>query len=343
MRKLLNSLFIVSEDSYLSLDGENIVIRKDDEQIGRFPLHTLENILCFSYKGASPALMGKCAKDGIGLAFFSPSGRFLARTLGESRGNVLLRKEQYRRSDNQDSSCQIAKHFLLGKIYNSRSILERATRDHPLRIDIQAVRNISSELAQSLSDVTACDNLDVLRGIEGQAAAYYFGVLDQLILQNEDAFAFTGRSRRPPLDRFNALISFLYTLLANQCAWALEGVGLDSYVGFLHRDRAGRRSLSLDLMEELRPILSDRLALTMINNREIRPEHFEIHENGAVLLNDNGRKVVLSAWQERKRETLTHPFLEEKIAWGLVPHVQALLLARYLRGDIDSYPPFLWK
>ena len=343
MRKLLNSLFIVSDDVYLTLEGENIVVLKGDEKAGRFPLHTLENILCFSYKGASPALMGKCARAGIGLAFFSPSGRFLARTLGESRGNVLLRKEQYRRSDNQVASCQISKHFLLGKIYNSRGVLERATRDHPLRIDIQAVRQVSSVLAQSLNDIAVGGNLDYLRGVEGQAAAQYFSVLDQLVLQNKEDFAFKGRSRRPPLDRFNALLSFLYTLLASQCAWALEGVGLDSYVGFLHRDRAGRRSLALDLMEELRPILADRLALTMINNREIRSEHFEMQESRAVLLNDSGRKVVLAAWQERKRETLTHPFLEEKMAWGLVPHLQALLLARYLRGDTDDYPPFLWK
>ena len=343
MKKLLNTLFVVSEDTYLALEGENIVLRKDDEQAGRFPLHTLESIFCFSYKGASPALMGKCVKDGIGLAFFTPNGRFLARTCGESRGNVLLRKEQYRRSDNQDASCYIAKQFLLGKIYNSRWVLERATRDHALRLDVQAVKHVSDYLAQTLNGITECDNLEQLRGLEGEAAARYFGVLDNLVLQNKSSFAFAGRSRRPPLDRLNALLSFIYTLLAAQCAWALEGVGLDSYVGFLHRDRAGRRSLALDLMEELRPILGDRLAITLINNRELQPKHFEQRENGAVLLNDNGRKIVLAAWQERKKDLLTHPFLEEKLPWGMVPYIQALLLARYLRGDLDSYPPFLWK
>jgi CRISPR-associated protein Cas1 len=343
MRKLLNTLFVVSEDAYLALEGENVVISKDGEQAGRFPLHTLENILSFSYKGASPALMGKCARDGIGLAFYTPSGRFLARTCGESQGNVLLRKEQYRRSDDLRASCRIAKQFVLGKLYNSRWVLERATRDHPLRMDIQAVKHVSDLLGRTLSDVSACDNLESLRGLEGEGAARYFGVLDQLLLQNKEDFTFTGRSRRPPLDRFNALLSFSYALLANQCAAALEGVGLDSYVGFLHRDRAGRNSLALDLMEEFRSILGDRLALTLINNRAVRPEHFELRENGAVLLNEGGRKAVLTAWQERKREVITHPFLEEKLAWGLVPHVQALLLTRYLRGDIDAYPPFLWK
>ncbi|MCL2842376.1 MAG: type I-C CRISPR-associated endonuclease Cas1c [Oscillospiraceae bacterium] len=342
MRRLLNTLFVVSDDAYLSLEGENIVVQKDDGP-ARFPLHTLENILSFSYKGASPALMGKCAKDGIGLSFFTPTGRFLARTYGESRGNVLLRKEQYRRSDDLHSSCLIAKQFVTGKVYNSRWVLERATRDHPLRLDVQTVKYVSDLLARTLSDVAECDTLERLRGLEGESAARYFGVLDQLLLQNKDEFSFIGRSRRPPLDRFNALLSFIYALLANQCAAALEGVGLDSYVGFMHRDRAGRISLALDLMEEFRSILGDRLALTLINNRTVRPEHFELRENGAVLLTADGRKAVLAAWQERKREALTHPFLEEKLAWGLVPHVQALLLARYLRGDLDAYPPFLWK
>ena len=343
MKKLLNTLFVVSEDTYLTLDGENVVVLRGDEKLARYPLHTLENILCFSYKGASPALMGKCARDRIGLAFFTPYGRFLARTCGESHGNVLLRKEQYRRSDALDFSAKIAKEFLTGKVYNSRSVLERARRDHPLRIDMDAVENASTHLARGIGDIRECDELQRLMGLEGETAARYFGVLDELVLQNRETFGFTTRSRRPPFDPFNALLSFLYTLLANECACALEGVGLDSYVGFLHRDRAGRRSLALDLMEELRPILGDRLALRLINNREITSKHFETSESGAVLLTDSGRKLVLSAWQERKKETVTHPFLEEKIVWGLVAHVQALLLARFLRGDLDTYPPFLWK
>ena len=343
MKKLLNTLFVVSEDAYLSLEGENVVVLRGDEKLARYPLHTLESILCFSYKGASPALMGKCAREKIGLAFFNPSGRFLARTCGESHGNVLLRKEQYRCSDAPDASARIAKEFLTGKVYNSRNVLERALRDHALRIDVEAVESASAHLARGLSDIRECDDLQRLRGLEGEATARYFGVLEELVLQNREEFRFIGRSRRPPLDPFNALLSFIYSLLATMCASALEGVGLDSYVGFMHRDRAGRKSLALDLMEELRPILGDRLALNLINNREIAPKHFEKSENGAVMLGDSGRKVVLSAWQERKKETITHPFLDEKIAWGLVPHAQALLLARFLRGDLDTYPPFLWK
>lgn len=343
MRKLLNTLFILSDDVYLSLDGENIVILRDESQLGRFPLHTLEDILCFSYKGGSPALMGKCAAMGIGLAFFTPRGKFLARVCGESRGNVLLRKEQYRRSDDAGQSCEIARRIVLGKVYNSRWVLERATRDHALRIDIDKVKNASKQLGNSLPMILDCDDLERLRGLEGETAACYFGVLDHLILQNKEDFAMHSRSRRPPLDRFNALLSFIYTLLAHHCAAALEGVGLDSYVGFLHRDRAGRRSLALDLMEELRSVLGDRLAITIVNNRNILPHHFEVRENGAVLLNDEGRKIVLTAWQERKKEVIKHPFLEEKIQWGLVAYVQALLLARYLRGDLDDYPPFMWK
>lgn len=343
MKKLLNTLFVISEDAYLSLEGENVVLLKGEEKAGRFPLHTLEAIYCFSYKGASPALMGKCAQMSIGLAFFTPRGRFLARTVGESSGNVLLRKEQYRHSDDPRRSCQAARQFILGKVYNSRWVLERALRDHALRINQDRVERASQTLRSALLDIAECTSLERLRGLEGETAACYFGVLDELVLQNKETFTLSGRSRRPPLDPFNALLSFAYALLGNQCASALEGVGLDSYVGFLHRDRAGRASLSLDLMEELRPLLADRLALTLVNNRLIRPEHFEKRENGAVYLSDEGRKTVLTAWQERKKEDLTHPFLEEKLPWGLVPHAQALLLARYLRGDVDSYPPFLWK
>lgn len=343
MKKLLNTLFILSEDVYLALEGENIVVLREEEQAGRFPLHTLEEILCFSYKGASPALMGKCANMGIGLAFFSPRGKFLARVCGESRGNVLLRKEQYRRSDDTKKSCEIAKQFILGKVYNSRWVLERATRDHPMRVDTDALKGAAKGLAGALDDIADCTNLERLRGLEGETAARYFGVMNHLILQNKEKFATTGRSRRPPLDRLNALLSFVYTLLSHQCASALEGVGLDSYVGFLHRDRAGRTSLALDLMEELRPILGDRFVISLINNKKILPKHFEMYENGAVLLGDEGRKIVLTAWQARKKEKLTYPFLEEKMPWGLVPHIQAILLARYLRGDLDSYPPFLWK
>lgn len=343
MKKLLNTLYILSEDSYSALDGENIVILFGEKTVGRYPLHTLQSIVCFSYKGASPALMGKCARMQIDLSFFTPHGRFLARTCGESQGNVLLRRTQYRMADEPHESCELAKAFLIGKIYNARWQLERATRDHPDRVDVKRLKQISEFLAQSIRNIAGCSDMEQLRGYKGEAAQKYFGVLDELILQNRSVFSFSGRSRRPPLDPTNAVLSFVYTLLANACASALEGVGLDSYVGFLHRDRPGRTSLALDLMEELRAVFADRLAITLINTRKINEKHFEIRENGAVFLNDMGRKIVLQAWQERKQEKIRHPFLEESIPWGLVPHVQALLLARFLRGDMDGYPPFLWK
>lgn len=343
MRKLLNTLFVLSEDSYLSLDGENILIQREGQEAARFPLHTLETILCFSYKGASPGLMGACAARNVSLCFLSPTGRFLARVSGETRGNVLLRKEQYRRSDDPSQSCYLARCFIAGKLYNCRGVLERATRDHALRVDVPALKRVSSQLASALPPVSECTDAERLLGLEGECASRYFDVFDQLILQNKQDFFFQERSRRPPLDRMNALLSFLYTLLAHDCASALEAVGLDPYVGFLHRDKPGRASLSLDLMEELRSILADRFSLTLVNNRLIHSGDFEEQENGAVLLNENGRKAVLAAWQDRKRETISHPFLEEKITWGLVPYVQALLLARHLRGDLDAYPPFLWK
>ncbi len=343
MKKLLNTLFVLSEDVYLSLDGENVVLLRGDETAGRFPLHTLESILSFSYKGASPALMGKCVQYGKNLAFFTPRGRFLARVSGPCGGNILLRRTQYRTADDSAASCSLARNFILGKLYNCRWVLERATRDHPMRVDVAALKAASEQIKTLLPQVAVCDSLETLRGLEGKGAAYYFDVVGQLVLQNKESFSFSGRNRRPPLDPMNALLSFLYALLANDCAAALEGVGLDSQAGFLHRDRSGRSSLALDLMEELRPILADRMALTIVNGRKIGPEDFQYQPSGAVFLSDNGRKTVLAAWQERKREILTHPYLKEKLPWGLVPHIQALLLARYMRGDLDAYPPFFWK
>lgn len=343
MRKLLNTLFVTSEDVYLALENENVVVLAGEERKGQFPLVMLEGIVSFSYKGASPALMGACAQRGVGLCFMTPNGRFLARVSGEERGNVLLRKEQYRVSDDPKKSCRVARCMVFGKTYNSRWVLERAVRDHGMRVDAGGMKAASQLLAQSLEGILDQTDLDALRGIEGQNSAVYFSRFDGLILNQKEDFHYDGRSRRPPMDRVNALLSFVYTLLGNDCAAALEAVGLDAYVGFLHRDRPGRVSLALDLMEELRPVMADRLVLTLINTRVIRREHFTRQESGAVLLNDNGRKAVLSAWQSRKREELTHPYLKERMVWGLVPHVQALLLARTLRGDLDDYPPFLWK
>ena len=343
MRKLLNTLFVTSEDSYLALENENVIVLGEEEKRGQFPLSILEGIVCFSYKGASPALMGACAKRNVQLCFMTPNGRFLARTSGESRGNVLLRKKQYRVSDDEEQSCLIARDFIFGKVYNTRWMIERTVRDHALRVDADALKRLSGQMAGQLPKIAEAVDLDTLRGLEGEASTRYFAAFDQMILNQKEDFRFEDRNRRPPTDRVNALLSFAYTMLANDCAAALESVGLDAYVGFLHRDRPGRMSLALDLMEELRGPLADRLVLTLINTRSIQAKHFQRQTDNAVLLNDEGRKLFLSAWQERKREMMTHPYLKEKIFWGLVPYVQALLLARCLRGDLDGYPPFLWK
>lgn len=343
MRQLLNTLFVTSEDVYLSLDGENVVANRDGAAIARYPLHTLQSIVSFSYSGASPALMGACAQRDIGLAFCTPRGRFLARVSGQMHGNVLLRRTQYRAADDPSESCRIARMMILGKVYNARWSIERTRRDHALRIDGERFAAVSRQLQELLPLITSETAPESLRGLEGAAATAYFSVLDDMILRGKETFFFRERSRRPPMDAFNALLSFAYSLLAHDCAGALESVGLDAYVGFLHRDRPGRVSLALDLMEELRPCFADRFVLTLVNNRIIKPEDLSFRENGTVLLTDGGRKLFIQKWQERKRETITHPFLEEKLPWGLVPYVQSLLLARYLRGDLDGYPPFLWK
>lgn len=343
MRKLLNTLYVMTENCYLTLDGENIVIQNGEQMLGRFPLHTLENIICFTYKGASPALMGACAERQIGMSFFSPRGKFLARAAGREYGNVLLRKEQYRISDSGERSLVYAKNMITGKIFNSRWSIERTLRDHAYRVDADKLKRISNVLYEDLPKVDHVSGLDELRGVEGKAAEQYFSVLNDMILNQKEDFLFTTRNRRPPLDNSNALLSFAYTILAGDCANALYSVGLDPYVGFMHGDRPGRASLALDMMEELRPVLADRFILTLINTKAIRAEHFEKQKDGAVLLNEDGRKVFFNAWQNHKKETITHPFLKEKIMWGLVPYVQALLLARTIRGDMEEYPPFLWK
>lgn len=343
MKQLLNTLFVTSEDVYLSLDGENVVANRDGTAVARYPLHTLQSIVTFSYSGASPALMGACAHREIGLAFCTPRGRFLARVSGPAQGNVLLRRMQYRTADDPAQSCRIARNMIFGKVYNARWSVERTRRDHGLRVDGARFGEVSAQLQGLLPQIAAGTDLDSLRGLEGSGAAAYFSVLDDMILQGKETFYFRERSRRPPLDPFNALLSFAYSLLAHDCASALESVGLDAYVGYLHRDRPGRESLALDLMEELRPCFADRFVLTLINNRVVKPVDFDVWESGAVFLTDDARRTFLQKWQERKKETITHPFLEEKMAWGLVPYVQSLLLTRYLRGDLEDYPPFLWK
>lgn len=343
MKKLLNTLFVTSADAYLALDGENVVVCKGKQEAARFPLHNLENIVAFNYTGASPAFMGACAKRGIALLFMSANGRFLARVTGAECGNVVLRKTQYRLSDSEEHSLQIAFCFLTGKLYNTKWVIERATRDYPQRLDVEKLKGVSAALSQGLSALPACKTLEELRGVEGEAACRYFSVFDDLILQQKDDFAFDNRVKRPPTDAVNALLSFVYTLLAHDCASALEAVGLDPYVGFLHRDRPGRLSLALDLMEELRSVYADRFVLSLINKRMVNIKGFIVKENGAVIMSDDTRRAVLTAYQERKQDKIVHPFLEEKLEWGLVPHVQAMLLARFMRGDLDAYPAFLWK
>lgn len=343
MRKLMNTLYVTSPDAYLSLDGENVVVLVEEKEKIRVPLHNLEGIVTFGYTGASPAFMGQCAKRNLALTFLTRHGRFLARVVGESRGNVVLRRQQYRMADQEPEQIKIARNCIAGKIYNSRSVVNRALRDHGQRIDEARFQAVSEQLKQSLELARSASSLEELRGYEGEAASRYFSVMDDLILQQKADFYFRGRNKRPPLDNVNAMLSFVYTLLAHDVAAALETVGLDSYVGFLHTDRPGRISLALDMMEELRAVFADRFVISLINKRMVNGSGFEKQENGAVMMKDDTRKEILRNWQERKQDKIKHPFLEETIEWGLVPHVQAMLLARFIRGDLDGYPPFLWK
>ena len=343
MKKLLNTLYITLEDSYLSLDGENVVVIDCDREIGRVPLHNLEGIVSFGYRGTSPALMGACAEKNISLCYLTPQGRFLARVTGRIKGNVLLRERQYKSSMDEQESLEIAKNCIFGKVYNCRWVLERAIRDHGMQIDKEKVKNASLKLKHALTLIREARLKEQLRGYEGEAASIYFGVFDELILQQKKDFGFSGRNRRPPMDNTNALLSFSYTLLTNTMASALETVGLDPYVGYLHTERPGRASLALDMIEELRPVIADRFVLLLINKRMIQGKAFKKKENGAVIMSDDARKLVLAEWQNKKKETLMHPFLQEKVEWGMIPFAQAMLLARYLRGDLDGYPPFLWK
>ena len=345
MKHLGNVLYITTPDAYLTVDGENIVVLKGENsrEATRLPLHNLENIVCFTWQGASPALMGACAERNIGLCFLTPNGRFQARVTGKVRGNVLLRKKQYEVSEKEAQSLPIAASFLLGKIANSRKVLDRAVRDHSMLLNVQSLMGASNFLKETFKALPSCNSISDLMGFEGSAAKIYFGVFDQLILQQRQDLFFKERSRRPPLDNLNSLLSFLYTLLANEVASALETVGLDPYVGFLHQDRPGRPSLALDLMEELRPVFADRLALSLVNRKQIAGKGFTQKESGGILMDDDTRKAVLTAWQERKKEEIMHPYLKERVPFGLIPHIQAMLLARYLRGDLDAYPPFFWN
>lgn len=344
MKKLLNTLYVTTEGAGLRKDGENLVAEVDGAERGRVPLHMLASVMAFGSIYISPGLMQACGAAGITIALLDRSGRFQARIEGPVSGNVLLRRAQYRASDTPD---EIVRGIVSGKIANQRTVLLRSLRDHGGDLAIGARDTIAAaadRMGQILRRVGLSDDrADILRGAEGEAAALYFSVFDHLIRSQDEAFRFRGRSRRPPLDPINALLSFLYTLLIHDCRSAAESVGLDPAVGFLHRDRPGRPSLALDLMEELRPVLADRLALSLVNRRQLRAADFDVREGGAVLLTDEGRKTVLMAWQERKKEERRHEFLEENAPLGLLPYLQAQLLARHLRGDLDAYPPLFWK
>jgi len=343
VKHLLNTLYVTTQGAYLAREGETALVRVDGETKLQIPIHTLGSIVCFGQVSVSPPLMGLCSERGVAVSFLTEHGRFLARIQGPVSGNVLLRREQYRRADNLEMSAQIARAMVTAKIANCRTVLQRAVRDRPESESATKLSQAAEQLAQHLKDLEAEVSLDTVRGKEGDAARRYFSVFDCLLTSQKEDFFFHERNRRPPLDNMNALLSFIYTLLVHDVAAALEGVGLDPAVGYLHRDRPGRPGLALDLMEELRPYLADRLALSLVNRQQVQGKGFRKTESGGVIMSDETRKEVLVAYQKRKQEEIQHPFLGEKIALGLLPHVQALLLARYLRGDLDGYPPFFWR
>ncbi len=343
MKRLLNTLFITTQGSYLAKEGDTILVRVDNETRLRVPIHTLGQIICFGQVSCSPFLMGMCGERGVLLSFLTENGKFLARVTGPVSGNVLLRREQYRRADDEVQSGGIARSIVIAKIANCRNVLLRANRDRPDSDRSEQIDRAVGYLAHSLGVLEQTASLDVIRGIEGESAKTYFSVFDHLITSQKDDFFFRQRSRRPPLDNINALLSFIYTLLAHDVTSALESVGLDPAVGYLHRDRPGRPSLALDIMEEFRPYLADRLVLSLVNRQQVKGKGFTKTESGAVMMDDDTRKEVLVAWQKRKQEEINHPFIGEKVQVGLLVHVQAMLMARYLRGELDGYPPFLWK
>lgn len=346
MRKHLNTLFVTLEDAYLLQDGETVCVKHERETKLRIPLVNLDGIITFGWNiGCSPQLMAACARHNVTLSFCDAYGRFLAAAVGYSPGNVLLRRQQYRAADDTAATLAIARHIVAAKITNSRRVIQRATRDHAAAESAHKARleRTASDLQHRIRHAMTAADLDALRGVEGEAADNYFQRFNDLLTLDDPTFAFTTRSRRPPRDAINALLSFLYSLLAHDCRSAAEASGLDAAVGFLHRDRPGRPSLALDLMEALRPVFADRLALSLINRRQLTAKDFKTDPNGAVTLLDASRKTVLTAWQERKQTELVHPFLNEKITLGYLPHLQARLFARHLRGDLDAYPEFLWR
>jgi len=343
VKPLLNTLFVTLQGAYVHREGEAVTVRHEDEVKLRIPVRTLQGVVCFGQVTCSAFLMSLCAEFGVGISFLTANGRFLARVNGPVSGNVLLRKEQYRRSDRDSESLPIARAVVLGKIANCRTVILRAAREREAGDSRVELERVALRLERTLTDAEGASSVDSLRGFEGDAARVYFSVFDELIVANKPDFQFAGRSRRPPLDNVNALLSFIYTLLTHDTVGALESCGLDPAVGYLHRDRPGRPSLALDLVEELRPVLADRLALTLINRNQIAGAGFHKTETGGVAMEDSTRKEILLAWQKKKQEEVMHPFLRERVPLGQFPYVQALLLARHLRGDLNGYPPLIWR
>ena len=340
MRKLLNTLYVTTPESYLSKDGMNVVISVNQQEVFRIPIINIEAIVTFGYMGASPGLMKLCTDNNVALTFLSPHGRFVSRIQGQTRGNVLLRKSQYRLADDQTWSLHLAQLMVAGKIQNYRNVLRRYLRDYGENSEVLAAANA---LDIQKRDALRTRDRAELMGTEGLAANQYFAAFPHLILQQKADFPFNGRNRRPPKDATNAMLSLAYTLLANDTAAALETVGLDPYVGFFHTLRPGRTSLALDVMEELRSYLGDRFVLSLINRKQVAADDFLYQGEKGVVLTDKGRRTFLTAWQNRKKEEIIHPYLKEKMPVGLLPYVQAMLLARYVRNDIDDYPVFLFK
>lgn len=343
MKKLQNSLYILTQGSYLCKEGETIAVYVDKELKQRFPIHNQSNILCFGNVMCSPALLGMCGENGIGVSFFTENGKFLARVNGGVSGNVLVRRKQYRIADDEKQRAEIARRFVAAKIANCRTVLSRALREYPGSSGAARLQKAIVNLGEVLTHLKTWLPLETVRGIEGDAARSYFAVFDDLIVARKDHFNFHGRSRRPPMDNVNAMLSFIYTVITHDIASALEGVGLDPAVGFLHADRPGRPSLALDIIEEFRPLIADRLVLSLINRKQVKPGNFTRAETGGVTMDDACRKEILKNYQERKRDELIHPFLNEKIPLGLMYHTQAMLFSAYIRGDLDGYPPFHWK
>jgi CRISPR-associated protein Cas1 len=343
MKRLLNTLFITRPEARVFKDGECLLVKAEGEVLLRMPVHLLGGVVCLGRIYVSPQVLAHCAENGVAVSFLSENGRFWGRVQGPVSGNVLLRRQQFRSADLPEASGVIARALVAAKAANCRTVLRRGARSGAEPSSAEALTLAAEGLGSVLRRLDKAHAVESVRGLEGEAAAAYFGAFDHLITRQKADFFLRGRSRRPPLDRTNALLSFIYTLLVHDVSAACQAVGLDPQVGFLHRDRPGRPSLALDLMEELRPVVADRLVLSLINLRQVKGGGFKISGSGAVRMTDNCRKAVITAYQERKKEEVVHPYLKEKMALGLLPYVQALLLARHLRGDLDAYPAYFHR